>query len=183
MISNHGQNAVPSPVSDLSDLYCTHDEADTRLLFHASQGFHRGFSKVMILQQILMWWFSHRCCIKGLWNIGSIWAWFWVTIRSLSPYCSWIRQWRIMGSSANAHNIRRWHFFFFLWNWKENSLGCFAQFASSRPQFCSLVSRSKPDIQWGRGCSWEICCPPLSVNISTEPCEWSEEADICFWKL
>jgi len=35
-------------MSELSDLYCTHEEADTRLLFDAARAFHRGFSKVMI---------------------------------------------------------------------------------------------------------------------------------------
>jgi len=48
IISTHGQNAVSSPMSDLSDLYCTLEEADTRLPFHASHAFHHGFSKMMI---------------------------------------------------------------------------------------------------------------------------------------
>jgi len=48
VISTHGKNAVSSPIADLSDLSCTHEEADTRLLFHASHSFHQGFTKLMI---------------------------------------------------------------------------------------------------------------------------------------
>ena len=29
-------------------LYCSHEEADTRLMFHAFHAFRRGFSKMMI---------------------------------------------------------------------------------------------------------------------------------------
>ena len=32
----------------VSDLFCKHEEADSRLLFHASHSFHHGFDKVMI---------------------------------------------------------------------------------------------------------------------------------------
>ena len=48
VISTYGQNAVFSAIADLSDLFCTHEEADARLLFHASHSFHRGFTKLMI---------------------------------------------------------------------------------------------------------------------------------------
>ena len=48
VISTHGKNAVSSPTADLSDLSYTHEEADTRLLFHASHSFHKGFTKLMI---------------------------------------------------------------------------------------------------------------------------------------
>ena len=48
VISTYGQNAVSSAVADLSELSCTHEEADTRLLFHASHSFHHGFTKLMI---------------------------------------------------------------------------------------------------------------------------------------
>ena len=48
VISTHGENVVSSPVSDLSALHCTHEEADTRLLFHASHSFQQGFSKIMV---------------------------------------------------------------------------------------------------------------------------------------
>ena len=47
VISTHGKNAVSSPIADLSDLSCTHEEADTRLLFHASHSFHQGFTKLV----------------------------------------------------------------------------------------------------------------------------------------
>ena len=48
VISTYGQNAVSSAIADLSDQSCTHEEADTRLLFHASHSFHHGFTKLMI---------------------------------------------------------------------------------------------------------------------------------------
>ena len=48
VISTGGQHAVSSSMSDLSDLSCTHEEADSRLLFHASHAFRHGFCKVMI---------------------------------------------------------------------------------------------------------------------------------------
>ena len=48
VISTHGKNAVSSTIADLSDLSCTHEEADTRLQFHASHLFHQGFTKLMI---------------------------------------------------------------------------------------------------------------------------------------
>ena len=48
VISTHGKNAVSSPITDLSDLSCTHEKADTRLLFYASHSFHQGFTKLMI---------------------------------------------------------------------------------------------------------------------------------------
>ena len=48
VISTHGKNAVSSPITDLSVLSCTHEEADTRLLFYASHSFHQGFTKLMI---------------------------------------------------------------------------------------------------------------------------------------
>ena len=51
VISTYGQNAVSdvsSAIADLSDLSCTHEEADTRLLFHASHSFHHVFTKLMI---------------------------------------------------------------------------------------------------------------------------------------
>ncbi len=37
VISTYGRNAVSSAIADLSDMFYTHEEADTRLLFHASQ--------------------------------------------------------------------------------------------------------------------------------------------------
>ena len=48
IISTHGQNVVSSPITDLSLLYCSHEEANKRLMFHASHAFHCGFSKMMI---------------------------------------------------------------------------------------------------------------------------------------
>ena len=48
VISTYGHNVVSSAIADLSDLSCTHEEADTRLLFHASHSFHHGFTKLMI---------------------------------------------------------------------------------------------------------------------------------------
>ena len=34
VIATKGQNAVSTPISDMSDLTCTHEEAGTRLFFH-----------------------------------------------------------------------------------------------------------------------------------------------------
>ena len=48
IISTHGQNVVSSPITDLSMLYRSHEEADTQLIFHASHAFRCGFSKMMI---------------------------------------------------------------------------------------------------------------------------------------
>ena len=48
VISTYGQNAISSVIADLSDLSCTHEEADTRLLFHASHSFHHVYTKLMI---------------------------------------------------------------------------------------------------------------------------------------
>ena len=48
VISTYGQNAVSSAIADLSDLSCTHEEAETRLQFHASHSFDHGFTKLMI---------------------------------------------------------------------------------------------------------------------------------------
>jgi len=47
IISKYGHNVVSSSLSDLSDLYCNHEEAYTRLLFYDSRAFHHGFSKVI----------------------------------------------------------------------------------------------------------------------------------------
>ena len=43
VISTYGRNAVSSAIADLSDLSCTHEEADTRLLSHASHSFHHAY--------------------------------------------------------------------------------------------------------------------------------------------
>ena len=48
IISTHGQNVVSSSITDLSMLFCSHEEADTRLMFHASHAFRCGFSEMMI---------------------------------------------------------------------------------------------------------------------------------------
>ena len=48
VISTYGQNAVSSAIAVLSDLSCTHEEAYTRLLSHASHSFHHAFTKLMI---------------------------------------------------------------------------------------------------------------------------------------
>lgn len=47
-ISTHGESVVSSPVLDLSALRCTHEEADSRLLFHAAHAIQNGLSNVMI---------------------------------------------------------------------------------------------------------------------------------------
>ena len=58
VISTYDHNAVSFAVADNSDLSCTHEEADTRLLFHASHSFYHGFTKLMIHATDKMWWFS-----------------------------------------------------------------------------------------------------------------------------
>ena len=45
VISTYGRNDVSSVIADLSDLSCTHEEAYTRLLSHASHSFHHAFTK------------------------------------------------------------------------------------------------------------------------------------------
>ena len=42
VISTHDPNAVWSPIADMSGLFCSQNEADTRLLFHAFHSFHDG---------------------------------------------------------------------------------------------------------------------------------------------
>jgi hypothetical protein len=48
VISTYGENAISSPILDLSELHCTHEEADTRILYHAFHAIERGLSKVII---------------------------------------------------------------------------------------------------------------------------------------
>ena len=49
MISTHDKNAVSSPVAEhVSELLCRHEEADTRLLFHASYCVRHGYKVVMV---------------------------------------------------------------------------------------------------------------------------------------
>ena len=48
IISTKGEIAVSSASADLSNLSCTHEEAGTRLLFHAYHAFRQGFTKIMI---------------------------------------------------------------------------------------------------------------------------------------
>ena len=48
LISTHGQKALSALMSDTSPLASTQEEADTRLLFHASHAYHSGFKKWMI---------------------------------------------------------------------------------------------------------------------------------------
>ena len=48
VISTYGLNAVSSAIADLSDLSCTHEEADTLLLSHASHSLHHAYTKLII---------------------------------------------------------------------------------------------------------------------------------------
>ena len=48
MVSTHDPKVVSSPIAEMSGLFCTQEEADTRLLFHASHSFHQGYNKVMV---------------------------------------------------------------------------------------------------------------------------------------
>ena len=56
VVSTLKENAVSSPIIDLSQLSCTHEEADTRLLFHVNHLFDIGFKTFLIQLQI-----SHKC--------------------------------------------------------------------------------------------------------------------------
>ena len=42
VVSTHGPNAVSSPIADIPGLFCTQEEADTRILFYAFHSFHYG---------------------------------------------------------------------------------------------------------------------------------------------
>ena len=48
IISTLGEHAVSSPVLNLQELQCKHEEADTRLLFHAFHASKNGLVKIMI---------------------------------------------------------------------------------------------------------------------------------------
>ena len=48
MVITHGSNAVSSPIADMSGLFCTQEDADTRFLFYASHLFHHGYNMVMV---------------------------------------------------------------------------------------------------------------------------------------
>ena len=48
LISTLREHAVSSPVLDLQDLQCTHEEVDTRLLYHAAHAVQNGLSKIII---------------------------------------------------------------------------------------------------------------------------------------
>ena len=50
VISTYGENAISSPILNLSDVRCTNEEADTRILFHAIHAIESesGLSKVII---------------------------------------------------------------------------------------------------------------------------------------
>ena len=48
IISTYGDNAISSPVLDLTALNSTHEEADTRMLLHAFHALQNGLSKVLL---------------------------------------------------------------------------------------------------------------------------------------
>ena len=47
VIFTYGENAISSPILDPPELHCTHEEADTRVLYHAFHAIERGLSKVI----------------------------------------------------------------------------------------------------------------------------------------
>ncbi len=47
-ISTCDEQVVSSPHMDLNELHSTHEEADTRLLFHAAHAVKHGLTKIMI---------------------------------------------------------------------------------------------------------------------------------------
>ena len=48
VIATQGENAISYPISDMSGLVCSHEEADTRLLFHAFHAYKQGHRKLMV---------------------------------------------------------------------------------------------------------------------------------------
>ena len=49
IISTYGENAIYSPILNLSDVRCTHEVADMRILFHAIHAIESDLSEVIIL--------------------------------------------------------------------------------------------------------------------------------------
>ena len=144
---HYGRNAVSSAIADLSDLSCTHEEADTRLLSHASHSFHHAFTKliihardnvvvvlaiaVSIVSQHCETWvaFGHGSKLRFIpchliaAKLGNDGSWGLLLMHALSGYC-----------------------FCVPWNWRENSLGGLVQYSSSRNRFLSVSSCSKPGV-------------------------------------
>ena len=48
LIATKGQNAVSTPISDMSDLTCTHEQADIRLFFHLFHAYKKGHTKYVV---------------------------------------------------------------------------------------------------------------------------------------
>ena len=48
VIATQGENAISYPISDMSGLVCSQEEADTRLLFHAFHAYKQGHRKLMV---------------------------------------------------------------------------------------------------------------------------------------
>ena len=48
MVSAYGPNAVSPLIAIMSGLFCTQEEADTRLLFHSFHSYHYGQKNVMV---------------------------------------------------------------------------------------------------------------------------------------
>ena len=149
VISTYGQNAVSSATADLSDLSCTHEEADTRLQFHASHSFHHGFTKLMIhatdTDVVVL-----AIAVSSVLQDCEIWVAFdhgsklrFITCHLIAEKLGNAGSW---GSSVDIRIIRMRHCFCVPWNWKENSLGCLVQYASSRNRFLSVSSCSKPGV-------------------------------------
>ena len=48
VIATQGDNAISTPILDMSGLACSQEEADTRLLFHAFHAYNQGHRKLMV---------------------------------------------------------------------------------------------------------------------------------------
>ena len=48
VIATQGDNAISTPILDMSGLACFQEEADTRLLFHAFHAYNQGHRKLMV---------------------------------------------------------------------------------------------------------------------------------------
>ena len=95
VIATQGQNAVSSPIVDMSCLICSHEEADTRLLFHAFHAYNQGYRKLMVCAtdtDVVVIAIAVASVLDNCENMSSIWPWLKGTLHPMSPNCSQSRQ-------------------------------------------------------------------------------------------
>ena len=85
------ENAIYSPILNLSDVRCTHEVADMRILFHVIHAIESDLSKVII--------HATDTDVSSTLDNCQLW-WLFVMVQngvnSLSPYCISVRCWIIM---------------------------------------------------------------------------------------